>query len=146
MADISQNTTLVAYANPSNVIDGTSNAAILVGNALYYDGTYWYPAGAGGNSNQSGFLGIGVALNSTPGAFQPVKVWKSGSINLGGAVLTVGQTYVVSASGGLTPNGKIAPITDLGTSNYVTILGVANTTSNLVSPPGGCLASGSQHA
>ena len=31
MADISQNTTLVAYANPSNVIDGTSNAAILVG-------------------------------------------------------------------------------------------------------------------
>lgn len=46
-------------------------------------------------------------------------------INLG-ATLTVGQVYVVS-----TNPGGIAPIADLGSGDFVTILGVATTTALL---------------
>jgi len=42
------------------------------------------------------------------------------------AVMTVGEVYVVSATA-----GGIAPVGDLVTGNYVTVLGVATTTSNL---------------
>jgi len=41
-------------------------------------------------------------------------------------VMTVGEVYVVSATA-----GGIAPVGDLTTGNYVTVLGVATTTSNL---------------
>ncbi len=46
-------------------------------------------------------------------------------VNLG-ATLTVGTTYVVSAT-----KGAIAPIADLTTLDYVTILGTASTTALL---------------
>lgn len=51
---------------------------------------------------------------------------ETGSIDLG-ATLTVGEVYVVS-----TNKGKIAPLSDLTTGDYVTILGVASATDNLL--------------
>ncbi len=51
---------------------------------------------------------------------------ENGNIDLG-ATLTVGETYVVS-----TNTGKIAPIGDLTSGDYVTSLGVASATNNLL--------------
>lgn len=110
----------------------SGNQAITAGMAVYTDGTYWYAAGSGGNSLQSGNQGAGVALNSCPGANQPVSVWQTGTLTLG-ATLVAGQTYVISATGAGTPQGKIAPVADLVAGNFVTILGVAKDTANLIS-------------
>ncbi len=52
-------------------------------------------------------------------------IQKSGDIDIG-ATLTVGATYVVS-----TTAGGIAPIADLGSGDFVTILGVADAADNL---------------
>lgn len=51
---------------------------------------------------------------------------ENGNIDLG-ATLTIGETYVVS-----TNTGKIAPIGDLTTGDYVTYLGVASAADNLL--------------
>jgi hypothetical protein len=53
-------------------------------------------------------------------------VQTAGNINLG-ATLTVGQIYVLSATA-----GGIAPVADLATGHYPSILGVATTASNLL--------------
>jgi len=53
-------------------------------------------------------------------------VQREGDIDVG-ATLTVGETYVVSAA----TAGGIAPVGDLTTGNYVTILGPAVTASKL---------------
>jgi len=50
---------------------------------------------------------------------------RGGNMDLG-ATLTVGETYVVSST-----SGGIAPIGDLVSSNYVSILGIATASDNL---------------
>jgi hypothetical protein len=66
----------------------------------------------------------GIALNDSA-ASQPVRVFTSGNLGFG-AILTVGQVYCTSATA-----GSICLYSDLTTADYVTILGVATTTSNL---------------
>lgn len=68
---------------------------------------------------------LGFALNGASDG-QPLTVQTGGIINLG-AVLTVGKVYVASD----TPGG-IMPIEDLETGDYVTVVGVAITTSLLM--------------
>ena len=79
---------------------------------------------------------IGIALHGAA-AGQPLAVQRSGVINLG-ATLVVGETYVVSATA-----GAIAPIGDLTTGKFVTILGVATSAANCQL---GIIASGTQRA
>lgn len=67
-------------------------------------------------------LGIFLTPAST-GGFALLAL--SGPVNLG-ATLSVGQTYAVSRA-----KGAVCPITDLTTGDYVTILGVASSTSLL---------------
>ena len=68
-ADLVQNTALVIYANPANIVDGTSNVALTAGQPIYTDGTYWYPAGSAGNAVQAGQTGIGI--NQAMGMISP---------------------------------------------------------------------------
>lgn len=63
----------------------------------------------------------GIALNGG-GTGQPIQVQKSGSLNLG-ATLSVGKVYVLSTSGG------IAPVDDIGSGEYITVICVATTTA-----------------
>lgn len=68
---------------------------------------------------------IGIAL--TPGiADEYGMVISQGPVDIG-ATLTVGETYVVSGTA-----GKIAPIGDLTTGDWVCILGIAETASKLL--------------
>jgi len=67
----------------------------------------------------------GIALNGASDG-QPLEIQTTGGINLG-ATLTVGETYCVSDA----VAGQIVPIGDLGSTDYVTVLGIATTASNL---------------
>ena len=67
----------------------------------------------------------GICLNSTDATDQPVAVITNGNLSLG-SILTVGTVYGLSATA-----GKIAPIADLVSSDFVTVLGPADTTSIL---------------
>lgn len=67
---------------------------------------------------------IGIVI--TPGVADDYGVIvTTGQVNMG-ATLAVGQVYVVSVNA-----GGVAPYSDLGTGDYVTILGVASTTAIL---------------
>ena len=66
----------------------------------------------------------GITVNGAASG-QPIRYQKSGGINVG-ATLTVGQTYINSTNA-----GGIAPISDLQTGSYVSILGVATSATNL---------------
>lgn len=85
------------------------------------DGLY-YKADANASSATAAALGVFVTGASTNGY---ALLCRSGSY-LAGATLTVGETYVVSATA-----GGIAPLSDVTTGWYVTILGVASSASTL---------------
>lgn len=139
--DINQNAGSVLSVSPSSVTSGSVSAACVAGDAITQNSSnLWAPGTAAGTAIQSGTTGVGVASTSAPGPNQPISIWKSGTIILGAisAGLTIGQVYCIS----LTGNGNICPYSDLVSTNYPTILGMASTTANLVSPPGGCFALG----
>jgi hypothetical protein len=85
------------------------------------DGLY-YKADANASSATAAALGVFITGASTNGY---ALLCKSGSY-LAGATLTVGETYVVSATA-----GGIAPLADVTTGWYVTILGVASSATTL---------------
>ncbi len=66
----------------------------------------------------------GVALNDAA-ANQPVEYATGGEVNMG-SILSAGQVYVVGAGA-----GGIAPEADPGTGNFVTVIGVATSATNL---------------
>ena len=66
---------------------------------------------------------VGIALHGAS-AGQPIKYANAGSINLG-ATLSLGKVYVLSTSGG------IAPVDDIASTEFITVLGVATTTALL---------------
>lgn len=139
MADLVQTAANVAMGSNAQYDVGTSGEALTAGNSVYLKASdnRWWKAIASGTAEQSGNGGCGIALDSTPGAGQPVVVFKGGTINLG-ATLTLGQTYTVSENAA----GAIAPITDLGSGDRCTILGIATTTAILTTPTGGPFAPG----
>jgi len=65
-----------------------------------------------------------IALNDAA-ADQPVTLQKGGEVNMG-AIFTVGVVYCLSATA-----GKICPFADLVSTNRLTIIGAARTTSIL---------------
>ena len=79
---------------------------------------------------------IGVALNDAA-VDQPIEFAITGDVNMG-AIMTIGETYVVGAA-----PGGIAPEVDVTAGEFLTVIGVATTTSNLKL---GILQSGVAHA
>lgn len=78
---------------------------------------------------------VGIVLTPA-GDEEEFVIVKSGSTIDLGATLTVGETYVVSAT-----KGAICPIGDLGSGSFPTILGVATTSGKL---PLNIVASGAE--
>jgi hypothetical protein len=129
MSDISVTAANVAAANSNTVkATGTSGAAITAGQGVYLnpsDGKI-YPAQAdSGHSTHTPNL-AGVALDSAPGANQPITYATENDVNFG-SILTTGIIYVVSAANA----GGIAPSADLASTNYVGVIGVATSSSVL---------------
>lgn len=123
MAAISPTAASVVKAAGSTTATGTAGETITAGMSLYLGAdNKIYKAQCDGTANQAACIGIALTGSSLD---QPITYLSSGGINLG-ATLTVGETYVVG-----TAFGGINPIGDLVSTNYVTILGIATTASNL---------------
>lgn len=88
------------------------------------DGKY-YQCDANASLSTSQCDGMALTAASTDGYIVMALPGEGSSVNVG-ATLTVGTTYAVSAT-----KGAIAPIADLTTGDWVTILGTASTTALL---------------
>jgi hypothetical protein len=125
MADIVVVPASVLKTTTTQVRQGTAGAAITAGEVLYSDSTdsgKWKPAIATAAITAEDVV---IALNDAA-TDQPIFHATSEDVTFN-AVLAVGTVYVVSAAAA----GGIAPVSDLASGNFPTILGVATTTTNL---------------
>ena len=123
MADLSITATNVAPSSGSVTIDVTSGTTITAGKACYVldsDGKAYL---ADTNSGTAAARALrGIALNGAS-AGQPVRLQTAGQITIG-ATVGVGTVYVLSATA-----GGIAPVTDLASGHYTSIVGVGLTSA-----------------
>lgn len=123
MADISVTAASVAsYAN-AQTGTGIAGTTITAGQVVYLNAATGKLELADADTYAEAVC-KGIALNG--GSLdQPIKYQYGGEITIG-ATVALGGTYVVA-----TTAGGIAPIADLATGDYVTILGVASTTGRI---------------
>jgi hypothetical protein len=125
MADLTITAASVVAGSNANVERGSFGEAVTAGQAVYKSPTTSKYMRADSNSvTPQARDALGIALNG--GALdQPAEIQKSGRITLG-ATLTAGTDYYLSD----TPGG-ICPRADVGTGEYVCLLGLAESTSVL---------------
>jgi hypothetical protein len=125
MADLSiTGASVVAGANAVTDI-ASAGEAITPGQQVYLNSTSKKLMKADSNAaTAEARKAIGTALNGAA-LDQPVKYQKSGDITIG-AVLTPGVAYYLSD----TPGG-ICPVADIGTGEYVQLVGLAKSASVL---------------
>lgn len=125
MADLSITPASVVAGSDANIEHGTFGETVTAGQTVYKDSSTkkWSKAdnnAAGAEVRQP----KGIALNG--GAVnQPVAVQKSGRVTIG-ATLTPGVAYYQSD----TPGG-ICPVADVGSGEYVCLIGIAESASVL---------------
>lgn len=125
MAALTQTAANVVAGTGARKQSGTYGGTITAGMPLYVDGSDGNKLKAA-RANASGTATVvGIALNGGANG-QPGNYQSSGQVNLG-ATLAVGETYALSDA----VAGQIVPIADIGTADYVAILGVAISTSLL---------------
>ncbi len=130
MANISQtaaNVAVGASTTPTRVVQ--YGEAVTQGMPLYFasDGK-WYQADANDTAAKAAVGAIAVspgAINGYGIVALPSSTPGRSLVNLG-ATLAVGTAYAVSAT-----KGAIAPLSDIGSGEFVTVLGVATTTALL---------------
>jgi len=121
MADLTITETNVSSSAVTE--SGTAGEQITAGDAVYLDATTGEIKAALNDSAAHSAV-KGIAINRAEDG-QPVSWVPAGNVSFG-AILTVGEIYVLSANA-----GKIAPEADNGSGEYVTVLGVATSTSVL---------------
>lgn len=132
MADLSVTAANVAKQSGTSVT-GTAGATITAGQVVYLDAADGkYKLADASAATTDGV--VGIALNGGADG-QPLTIQTSGIIDPG-ATATEGVVYCLSATA-----GGIAPVGDLVTNDYVTVLGVGNAGGNIVLS---ILASGAQ--
>ncbi len=125
MADLTITAANIIPVSGYQFEDGNAGETITRGMAVYKkeSDSKWYKAQHDGTVAEAAAKGIAL---QDAGANQPLRVQTGGSLGFG-AILSVGQIYCVSATA-----GGICPYSDVGAADYVTLLGVASTTSNLL--------------
>lgn len=125
MADITVTAANVAAGANASTEIGTAGVTVTAGQLLYKDSTdSSHLKLADADASQATAQLVGIALHGSLDG-QPLKFQVEGDCNPG-ATVAVGTTYVVSGTA-----GGIAPIADLASSDYTSILGIATTTSNI---------------
>ena len=121
MADLTITAANVDWVSGSK---STKDAAetIAVGDCVYDTGSSTYGVASNGAAAKDSV--VGIALNAATAA-HPVTIAETGAGVGFGAILTVGEMYVLSAT------GKISPIGDKASSDYVSYIGYGDTTSNM---------------
>jgi hypothetical protein len=123
MADISITATAVVPVSGYGFVDMVAGEAVARGKPVYTKAADGLAYLASCETTSALATVTGIALNDGA-ANQPVRIMTSGNVAYG-SVFTVGMIYVLSAS------GAIAPHSDLASSDYVSVLGVATTATNL---------------
>lgn len=121
MAAISITAGNVQMADDARLRDVTAGATITAGLVVYQaaDGDYE----AAGNGSAAAAEAAGIALHGAADG-QPLRIQTGGRIAIGGTV-AVGKIYVLGTTGG------IIPVDDIAGSEYVTVIGVGVTTSQI---------------
>lgn len=122
MADLSITASSVVAESGSTVKGAVAAVAITAGQAIYLDASGQANLADANVNTANGVKG--VAINNAA-AGQPVNFVAKGPVNLGN-VLTAGTIYVLSSVA-----GAICPASDLGSTEYVTIIGVATDANTL---------------
>lgn len=124
MADLVITAANVVPASTATRKTGTAGEAITAGMPVYIDASDNYKLKKADDTTAAKSAAVGIACNDAA-AGQPLSYVEEGDLAVG-AVLTVGVAY------GLSDNaGKIRPLSDNASGDYVTKLGLATTTSNL---------------
>ena len=121
MADLSQTAANVGVSGSTGSISIVqAGEAITQGQPVFLNAgdSKYYQCDADLSSTAAGALGIAMTPAASDGYF--IIATSGVTVDLG-ATLTVGETYVCSAT-----KGGVAPIGDLGSGDYVTSLGVAS--------------------
>lgn len=106
---------------------GVAGETITAGQSVYFDtATRTFKRAKANDASALVRTTYGIALNSAS-LSQPLVVGKSGVVALG-SVMTAGRIYVLSGAA----FGGIAPSTDLTTGWYTGVIGIAQTTGNLL--------------
>jgi hypothetical protein len=124
MADLTITAANVKKTDSTLITEGIAGATITAGQPVYKDSTASNKLKPADADVLASAAAVGIALHGAS-ADQPLKYATSGNLALG-AVMTAGAVYVVS-----TTAGGIAPVADLGSGDFVTLLGIATSTSNL---------------
>jgi hypothetical protein len=130
MADLSVVAADVVEVSGVSKTTGIAGAAITAGQPVYRDATDGFKLKPCIDTGAATADAVGIALNSAPGAGQPVTYATSGTIYLGVAA-AIGSIYVVSGTA-----GGIAPETDIGNDDYIKVLGVGDGTNLLMTLTG----------
>jgi hypothetical protein len=132
MSDLSVTPANVLPGAGASTDSGMSGAAITAGQPIYKaSGGALYPTDADSATVDAREMD-GIALNSAPGAGQPVTYMKPGGEITIGATMTAGVTYYLSGTA-----GGICPLADVGATEYLSIVGIAKSTTVLKTVAGG---------
>ncbi len=125
MADITVTPASVVAGSDSTTVSGTAGVTITAGQAVYLDTTTgkWALADAD-SATVAQRRAAGIALNGAA-LNQPIKVLTSGDITIG-ATVTAGVAYYLSGTA-----GGICPVADIGTGEYVNLIGIATSATVL---------------
>lgn len=125
MADLTITAGNVVAGSNASITEGRLGEAVTAGQAVYLSSTSqkWMKADSNSVTAEARHA-IGIALNGGS-TDQPIQIQKAGDITLG-AALTPGVAYYLSD----TPGG-ICPVADVGTGEYVCLLGLAKSASVL---------------
>ncbi len=122
MTDLSVTAADVQAASGADIRRATAGAAIAAGEPIYIDPTDSL-AKLAANTSQTLANCVGIALHAAD-AGQPVTYIAEGNLDVG-ATLTVGELYILSAA------GAISPVGDAESNDWMTYLGIATAADNL---------------
>ena len=120
---------VVAPSGQENIRTGTAGEAITAGQAVYLDATDSNKVKrSDANLSSAAAAAVGVALTGAATG-EPV-VYAVGGDYDSGATTVKGTVYIASANA-----GGIAPASDAAAGWFITVLGVASSTSNITLKP-----------
>lgn len=129
MADVTLTPADVVAGSGAIVVEGTAGATIAQGKAVCLNASNKYVLADCTYEDLDAAAGFALTASIDGG---PIKVLTGGNMTTGEEELTAGTVYVLGKA------GVIAPLDDwLVTSDYLTVMGVATSTSNLKVPNSG---------
>lgn len=125
MADISLTAANVVADSAASRETGVAGETVAAGKVIYKSSTtHKYMLADSNSGTAEARQAHGIALNSAS-LDQPLNVLTSGDITIGGT-LTAGVAYYLSDTA-----GGICPVADVGSGEYVCLLGLAKSTTVL---------------